>query len=504
MRRTLGEFPLLIQLSLAVCVAMLAPAFHGVWLGDWHVARSFGFYALLSSVLAAAIGLATVHNPHSGNAVGQLRTLFAAYLLLPAIMALPVAQVLPAYAMEQIYFEMLSSLTTTGATVFDTPTDIPDPIHLWRAICAWLGGFMILVTAVAILEPMQLGGFEIEAAIAPGGRPQRRSMGGGAAMRERLIRNARIIAPPYLLLTAALVLGLLVAGDRLLVALCHAMSVLSTSGITPLAAFGDAGSGHVGEALIFVFLFAAISRHPIGVVRFGSLRPRRGINPEYKIVLVCVLGLSGLLFARHFLGAVEVQDQENVIGARAAAWGSLFNSLSFLSTTGFSSRDWAAARDWSGLGTPGIIFLALCFLGGGIATTTGGIKLLRAYALYKHGVREMQRLVHPNSVGGAGITARRIRKEGAQIAWVFLMLFLVSLSATIVALTLFGRSFEDALALATAALTNTGPAAELLDGQVRYSALAAGERLVLGAAMLVGRLEVLVLVSVIHLNPLRR
>ncbi|MEM7615976.1 MAG: potassium transporter TrkG, partial [Pseudomonadota bacterium] len=143
--------------------------------------------------------------------------------------------------------------------------------------------------------------------------------------------------------------------------------------------------------------------------------------------------------------------------------------------------------------------LSLCLLGGGIATTAGGVKLLRAYALYKHGVREMRRLIHPSSVGGSGITARRIRKEGALIAWIFLMLFLLGISLCLLLLTALGQGFDDALALSVAALTNTGPAATLLDADVSYAALSTAEQLVLGIGMVFGRLEALVFVSL--LNP---
>ena len=81
-------------------------------------------------------------------------------------------------------------------------------------------------------------------------------------------------------------------------------------------------------------------------------------------------------------------------------------------------------------------------MGGGVATTAGGLKLMRIYALYKHGTREIERLLHPHSVAGAGRLGRRIRREGAYIAWVFFMLFLMSLAAVMLALAATGARFS--------------------------------------------------------------
>ncbi len=498
MRATLRSFPLFVNLTLIACVLMIGPLLHAVLLEDWRTARSFLYHGLFFGVIAVMVGLALAGRKSRNRPQSPLLAVAATFVFVPLIMAFPVSYIVGPVTFGQAYFEMLSSLTTTGATIFDEPTTIPEPIHLWRGIAAWAGGFLVLVAAVAILEPMQLGGFELQAAITPGqASHHRRSLGGSAAVGARMVNSALTIGPAYVVLTGVLAISLMIAGDRMLVAVIHAMSVLSTSGITPLDTYADNTSGHLGEALVFVFLLAAISRRSTSF--FRADRTQGMLDPEYQIALACMLGIAGLLFLRHFIGAIEVSDQENIAGAMAAFWGSLFNVLSYLSTTGFDSQDWRAARDWSGLGTPGIILLSLCLLGGGIATTTGGVKLLRAYALYKHGVREMRRLIHPNSVGGSGITARRIRKEGAQIAWIFLMLFLLGISVSLLALTALGQTFDHALALSVAAMTNTGPAASLLDPDLTYALLTPAERAILGIGMVFGRLEALVFVSL--LNP---
>ncbi len=494
-RGLLRSFPIIVLMTLMVSVLMAVPMLHAVWIEDWRVARAFFYHGVFWAVIAAMVGLALANRPPRSYIVRPLVILLSCYAVLPAVMATPVEYLVPSITYSQAYFEMLSSLTTTGATIFADPAAIPEPVHLWRALTGWTGGFIILVAAIAVLEPLQLGGFEIQSSVSQRAAQQVRAAGGRSEARQRLLHSARQIAPIYAGLTLLLAALLAVAGDRALVAFSHAFSVMSTSGITPLSSFGQAASGRVGEVIIFVFLLVEISRH--------SLRLFSGHNilrdPEYQLALTVILGLTVLLFLRHFLAAIEVSGQQDLAAAAIAFWGGLFNILSYISTTGFNSADWENARNWSGLETPGLILLLLSMMGGGIATTCGGVKLLRVYALYKHGMREMRRLIHPNSVGGAGMTARRIRREGAQIAWIFLMLFLFGFGLCLLAFTALGQSFESALALSTAALTNTGPAAQQMAPDMVYAGLTAAEKLVFSLAMVFGRVEALVFVSL--LNP---
>ena len=496
----LRQFPVIVILLLATAVAMMVPSLHAARLEDWLVARTFLYHSLFFIIIGMMLGLGTMGHKHRLSSRYQLFSLVGAYFLLPLAMALPVNHLVPSISYAQSYFEMLSSLTTTGATILPDPDRVAEPIHLWRAVVGWAGGFMTLFAALAILEPMKLGGFEIEATVA--GHKQavlHRGTISHSVLENRFENLLRSLIPIYVLVTACAAILLMVLGDRAFVAVCHAMSVVATSGITPLSDLSETGSGYAGEGLLLLFLLLALSRKGFADLQRQTILKANLNDPELKLALACILVIPSLLVLRHFLGAVEVDDQQNLGGALTAFWGSLFTTTSYLSTFGLESRDWAAAQGWSGLSTPGVILLGLCIMGGGVATTAGGIKLLRVYALYKHGVREMRRLIHPSSVGGAGMTARRIRREGAYIAWIFLMLFTLSIALTMTLLSLLGNGFEDALAFSVATLTNTGPAASVLGSANTYGMLSTTELAVLSVAMVVGRLEILVFVAL--LNP---
>lgn len=321
----------------------------------------------------------------------------------------------------------------------------------------------------------------------------------------RLVRYTLALTPIYAGLTFVLWVCLVVAGEFPYVALCHAMSTLSTSGITPIGGLYFAASRFWGELLIFCFFVFALSRLTFSRGLIGEADQGLRRDPEFRTAIVLIAGVTGLLFLRHFIGATEAASQNAVVAGGQALWGTLFTVTSFLTTTGFESYYWGGARDWSGLDTPGLFLIGMALMGGGVATTAGGVKLLRIYALYRHGEREQERLLHPSSVGGGGREARRIRRQGAYISWVFFMLFAVSIAVVMVLLSLTGVQFETSIVLAVSALSTTGPlAAVAAEAPISYSGIPDPAKVILAAAMVLGRLETLAIIALFNPEIWRR
>lgn len=493
------SFPLFIYLLLASGLAMLLPAVHALRLSDFQEARVFLYASILVLLATLVLALAFQNRKQNTTARSHLITLIAAYVFLPIVLAIPLWEIGPATTVPQGYFEMVSALTTTGATIYADHTAVSEAIHLWRAIVAWLGGLFALIAALAIMEPLNLGGFEVRSTI-HGGRPGAAMPSTVASSDDRILRQTRILAPIYLVLTLALGLGLMLLGDRPFVAVIHAMSTVSTSGISPIGGLGATPSGYWGEGLILLFLVVAVSHRIItDLVRRAELRWLWS-DAEFRLAASLIITIGLVLFLRHFVASFDVNTQEDFASATSAFWGSLFTALSFLTTTGFESRSWGIAQGWSGLETSSVFLIGLVSIGGGIATTAGGVKLLRVYALYKHGLREMEKLAHPSSVGGSGTVARRIRREGAFVAWMFLMIFTVTLAFVMIALAMTGSSFEESILMSVAALSTTGP----LVGAVSQNAdsfkmLSPAAQFILCIAMILGRLEALAVLAL--LNP---
>jgi trk system potassium uptake protein len=499
MRRVL-HLPFFVILVGVGALAMYVPALHGFAVRNYYVSRIFFYSGTLLLLLTVLIAVATAANRPSRGPRNQLLTLLAAYTVLPLLFAIPFVDAIRDTTLYNGWWEMVSSFTTTGASLY-VPERLSGSLHLWRAIVGWMGGFFVLLTAIAVLAPMNLGGFEVMSGSPAGqGAVSGGQRLGGVDPSDRLVRYFATLFPAYAGLTLALWIALLIAGDAPLTAACHAMSTLSTSGISPVGGMAGTKSGAAGEVVIFVFFAFALSRrlYPSG----RTLRSGRGLlaDPELRMALLLVTLVPALLFLRHWVGALEVDEVKDTVAALRALWGTVFTVLSFLTTTGFESVDWAEARDWSGLATPGLILAGLAVIGGGVATTAGGVKLLRVYALYRHGEREIERLVHPSSIGGSGVQARQLRRQGAQIAWIFFMLFALSIAVTMLGLSLTGLDFEASTTFSVAALSTTGPlAAVAAEHPLLWSELDPVAQAIAAAAMVLGRLETLAIIAL--LNP---
>jgi len=499
--RAILKLPLLLNLVALSALAMWVPMAHAVRLGDMMTARIFLQYSILILVFTSLTAVAVLNYKPPKTAHSHLFALLAGFFVMPFVLALPFSFLMPDTPFLDVYFEMLSSLTTTGATVFTDPTVLSDPLHLWRGLVGWLGGFMMWVAAIAIMAPLNLGGFEIfgedraKTAVAQG-------LGWikAADPADRLIKYTVALAPIYLIITLFLTLGLVLSGERFFVAVIHAMSTIATSGISSVAGLQNAHSGLMGEVLIFGFLIFAVSRLTITPALSGTVIANILRDREFRLMMVLVCGVSTLLFLRHWLNPAAPTEPGEFTSGLAALWGSAFTVMSFLTTTGFESANWQVALDWSGLKAPGMILLGLAIMGGGIATTAGGIKLLRVYALYKHGLREMQKLSFPASVGGSGTAARRIRREGAYFAWIFFMLFVLSAAMVMLGLSLTGIEFENAIIMAIAALSTTGPLVNVAqETAISFADISDVAKIILGVAMILGRLETLAIIAL--LNP---
>lgn len=497
-RKEILQLPLFLLIFGVFCASMIVPSFYAFVTRDLLASRAFLYSCLLGLVVFSLIAIAHSGRKPRHGALGPLLSLFSSFVFLPVILSIPFLEALPTTRFINAYFDMVSSITTTGASIFDDPGRLSDTLHLWRAQVAWMGGLLMWIAASAILAPLHLGGFEVTSQAEPGNPDARRATTDPINPRLRLLRSTGALAPTYLALTLVLWLLLLANGDKSLVALCHAMSVMATSGISPLGGTHDTGVGFGAEAVMMLFMLFALSRLTFSKDTITATQGGLLTDPEFRMGLALIIGVPLILFARHFLGAFDVAASAEPSKSGSALWGAIFTVTSFLTTTGFVSSSWGEAQSWSGLDTPGLILMGLALVGGGVATTAGGVKLLRVFALYRNGARELERLVHPNSVSGAGASGRRLQSNGAFIAWIFFMLFALTLAGVTLLLTFVGAPFEDALVMSVATLSTTGPLIEFAaDAPINLIQLADPAKMILIAAMVLGRLETLAIIALL-------
>lgn len=485
-----------------VALMMLVPAVQAAVVAEWRIARGFLYPSITGLFAAAAIGVLLRPMEKGETAEHELLTLLILWTILPVYACLPLILLTPAIGWSGAWFEMVASLTTTGGSVYSRTDAAPGTIHLWRGMMGWLGGLLTLLAAYIVLAPRRLGGFEVMAAA--DGLVSARSVDlrvRGAEFESRTRRAMRIILPPYLLMTLILALIFNTTDKAGLISAVHAMSVVSTSGISPVQGGFAASGSFLAELAAAAFMVLAASRLLYAEAAQTGRRVAWRDDPELRMLAFLVLSASAMLFARHWVGVltIDVEARGQAVDAFEAAWGALFTTLSFATTTGFESFAWESARNWSGLENPGLMLLALCLIGGGAATTAGGLKLIRAYALMRHGIRELERIAMPHSVAGSGRAASRgLRREGAFIAWAFMMLFLLALLLAVLGLTLTEMSFPAAFTAAVAALSNTGPVFKTVAGGQGFAGLDWIQHVILAVVMILGRVETLAVIALFN------
>jgi len=385
---------------------------------------------------------------------------------------------------------MVSCLTTTGATVFDDSFKISEPIHLWRSLVGWLGGFVFLIIVFAVLTPMNLGGFEIF-------RNDSYDSYGVRAItsqnsEERLLRYSKNLFPIYFILTALLFFLLLLSGNRAFTSLCLAFSTLSTSGILPYNKVNSLNISFVGQIIIFAFLILSFSHTFTSSKKFNITRNLK-FGREVRVAFIFILMVMIFLLVSDIFIYLSQDKHLEVLWIFKRVWPRLFSTVSFMATSGFSITPLGGDTPV----TPFFILAGLSIIGGGVATTAGGIKLIRFYALFKHGTNEINRLSHPRSVSGFGAAGRDIRQEGAFRSWILFMLFSLVGVILVIVLGFLGVSLDTAVALAMSVLSTNGNLIfSAVDG-FSYNDLLPSVKVWLIAGMIVGRFEVLAILVVL-------
>ena len=258
-------------LLIVLGLMMSAPAALAIGAGDMDAASAFGLSALIAIVAGGLLAIAQYGSSPASETVGEFTTLLAAFLIAPAVAAAPVALLSNQIRYEAAYFEMVSTFTTTGATVFDRPDELNPALHLWRGMTAWLGGLIALTMAFALLAPRNLGGFEVRGdrgrSGAVGrlkGQPEWAGGRGREASADRVGAAMRMILPLYCGLTFGLGLILAASGMGPLNAAITAMGTLSTSGVKMTGGSAFANGGEAAEIVVVVFLILSATRRTYG------------------------------------------------------------------------------------------------------------------------------------------------------------------------------------------------------------------------------------------------
>jgi trk system potassium uptake protein TrkH len=370
-------------------------------------------------------------------------------------------------------FESVSGVTTTGSTVIVGLDTAPPGILLWRAILQWIGGVGIIVTALAIMPYLKVGGMQLFRA---------ESSDQSEKIHPRAASLAAEITMIYVALTLLCALALYLAGMDLFDALCHAMTALATGGYsTRDASIGAFGLPAV-DWIITVFMLAGATTFMLYIrtLKGDLLALFRDGQLQWllAVIVIVTLALAAWLAAENGRPFVE--------SLRTVA----FSVTSIITTTGFTTTDYGG---WGSFAVA--VFLFLTFIGGCTGSTAGGIKIFRFQVLFKMARIRLLKLTSPSRIVVATFQGREIDDETLISILAFLALWGFSCIVLTLILAFTGLDILTALSGAATALANVGPGlGPVIGPSGNFASLSDVAKLVLSAGMLLGRLEIMTFV----------
>ena len=400
------------------------------------------------------------------------------WTLLPAFATLPLMIYLPGLSFTDAYFETVSGLTTTGATVLDGLDKLPASINVWRSQLVWMGGLGVVVLAVAILPLLGVGGAQLFRAETPG--PMK-----DTKLTPRITETAKGLYGVYVAISIACILALKLAGMTWIDAMIHGFSTMGLGGFSSHdASYGFWDSPAI-EAVTIVFMLIAslnFATHFL-VWRNRGLAPYRR-DPEAGMVILAMLGSVALI-------AIYLWQ----VGVYPGFWTSLrfaaFNVVSIASTTGFANTDFNL---WPIFAPMWMLYLSSFATSSG--STGGGIKMIRALVLLKQSTREFTRILHPRAEVPLKLAGEPVASNVVFAVLAFMLVY----GGTIVALTLVliasELDFVTAFSAVVACINNMGPGLNKVGPATTYAVLSDFQTWVCTAAMLLGRLELFTLIVI--------
>ena len=379
----------------------------------------------------------------------------------------------PQISVTDAVFESMSALTTTGATVIVGIDTLPKSILFYRQELQWLGGMGIIVLAVAILPILGIGGMQLYRAETPG--PLKDSK-----LTPRITETAKALWYIYLSLTISCALAYWLAGMTTFDAIAHSFSTVSIGGFST----HDASIGYFNNTTVEMIasLFMLISgvnftlhylayRHTSIKAYWYDTELRAYLSILLTVFIICSIYLIATGFYAKESDAIA---------------DSLFQTISISTTTGFTTT---AYQNWPGF-LP-LLLLFASFVGGCAGSTGGGLKVIRVVMLFKQGLREIKRLVHPSAVIPIKINSKPVKERVINAVWGFFAAYVALFGFLMLALIATGLDQVTAFSAMAACMNNLGPG--LGDVSAHYGDINMFAKWILCFAMLLGRLEIFTL-----------
>lgn len=458
---------------------MLLPLSWALFQADYNYVSRFLISFMISSFVSVAFVLVGKSKDIKPVEKSELfLTAVFLYLFLPILAAMPF------YALEnngtqtlgatiglwEAYFESVSGLTTTGATIFADPAELSEPLLIWRSVLGWLGGILILSLGVALMAPNGFFGISL--------KPLNIRQNASEPLPHRLRRSFKYVAKPYFGLTFIGMVFLLLTGTELAEAVSLTFNAISTTGfslsLNPLDSF------LTSQALVVVTLlmFAGSVSYPLLIaaqnLTFETFKEDREIQ-DFVVTIICLGVALALILPSHSL------------------LSSLTMAVSMLSTTAFMISDPKIITTY----LPAAIFFLPVLIGGMTLSTAGGLKVLRFYLLIKRVTYEVVNLPYPNSVESMHYGGKFVTKETMASIWGLFLMYFIGFVGSFLIMSFLTNDFEIAWLLALALLNNAGGVLHMAAHYDLLVNMPPISHILMSFIMILGRLEFLVVLVIL-------
>ena len=375
------------------------------------------------------------------------------------------------------FFESMSGLTTTGATVLSQLDDLPKSILFYRQQLQWLGGMGIIVLAVAVLPLLGVGGMELYHAESSGIAKDR--------LTPKLRNTAIALWKIYLSLTVLCALAYFFSGMSIFDAISHSFSTVAIGGFST----HDSSIGYFNsipiEMIAMFFMFLAGINFSLHFVAWNNRSLVDYIkDSEFKTYAMVLLSASAIVIIALSLNSEYGSTSETIRH-------SLFQTISIATTTGFTSQNysnWPAAIP--------VFLIMVSFIGACVGSTGGGIKVVRVLVMFRLGMKEIHKFIRPNAQVSIKLNKASINEKALVSVLGFFSLYAISFIFIMMLLMFAGLDQVTAYSATAATMNNLGPG--LGEVAQNYGSLGETAKWILSFSMLIGRLEVLTIIAIFH------
>tara|TARA_B100002051_G_scaffold126087_1_gene119995 strand:- start:11014 stop:12447 length:1434 start_codon:yes stop_codon:yes gene_type:complete len=372
------------------------------------------------------------------------------------------------------FFESMSGITTTGATVISNIETLPESLKFYRQLLQWMGGMGLIVLAIAVMPLLGIGGGQLFKTDIPGAMGEQR-------LTPRIQETAKALWSIYFGLTILCAILYAIAGMSFFDAVSHAMSTVSIGGFSTY----NNSIGHFNNltieiiCMVFMLLSAmSFALHYFSIYKSKSLK--YFYDPELKffvsiLLIIFILALS-----------INILSGQSNLSLRELA----FHTVSTVTTTGFGVSD---TSTWSF----SISFLLLigAFVGACSGSVGGGVKSWRVMIMLNHAYSNIVKMIHPNSVVTLKVGTKSVDDNVATSVWGFFSIYVISFVILLLAVLISGLDLETAFSSVGACLNNLGPGLGMVSDN--YSEINSFAKGILAFSMLLGRLEIFTLLIIL-------